>query len=184
LIKAEARSSHDEGVWSAWESAENGVPLTETPEGRYVEIRVTLQSFTGEQSPLLYDLTVRPAVAAVESVRRCFIATAAYDTPMADEIRILRAFRDEYLLTSLPGQTLAGLYYTVSPPIAEFIAAHPGLKPVVRAGLVPAVAISAVAVTTTPAQKMAMVGLLVLISLVLAVWATRWRGRGPEYTGR
>lgn len=185
LIKAEARSSHDESVWSAWESAENGGPLTETPEGRYVEIRVTLQSFTGEQSPILYDLTVRAAGPAEpdEPVRRCFIATAAYDTPMADEIQILRAFRDEYLLTSPPGQALVGLYYRVSPPIAEFIAGHPGLKPIVRVGLVPAVVISAVAVTTTPAQKMAMVGLLVLASVVVTVVRVARRPRGgPEYT--
>ena len=112
----------------------------------------------------------------------CFIATATYGTPMAGEIQILREFRDEYLLTNPLGQTLVGLYYRVSPPIAEFITGHPSLKPVVRAGLLPAVAMSTVAVNTTPAEKMAILGLLVLVSVALAVWATRQRGRGPEYT--
>jgi hypothetical protein len=111
----------------------------------------------------------------------CFIATAAYGTPMAGEIQILRGFRDEYLLTNSVGQALVDLYYRVSPPMAEFITEHPGLKPIVRIGLVPAVAMSTVTVNTTPAEKAAIVGLVVLVSVVLAVWAKRRRGRGPEY---
>jgi alpha-tubulin suppressor-like RCC1 family protein len=109
----------------------------------------------------------------------CFIATAAYGTSMAGEIGILREFRDEYLLTNVVGQSLVGLYYSVSPPIAEFISEHPSLKPIVRAGLLPAVAMSTVVVNTTPAEKMAISGLLALVSATLAVWATRRRGRSP-----
>jgi hypothetical protein len=112
----------------------------------------------------------------------CFIATAAYGTPMAEEIQILREFRDEYLLTNVVGRALVDFYYRVSPPIAEFITEHPSLKPVVRAGLLPAVAMSTVAVSTTPAEKTAIIGLLVLVSVALAIWATRRRGRGPQYT--
>jgi len=112
----------------------------------------------------------------------CFIATAAYGTPMAEEIQILREFRDEYLLTNPLGKALVGVYYRVSPPIAEFIAEHPSLRLVVRAGLVPVVAMSAVAVNTTPVEKTAIVGLLVLVSVALAIWVTRRRGRGPEYS--
>jgi len=112
----------------------------------------------------------------------CFIATAAYGTPMAQEVEILREFRDEYLLTNPVGQALVDFYYKVSPPIAEFITEHPSLKPIVRAGLVPAVALSTVAVNTTPAEKAAIVGLLVLVSVAVATLVTRRRGGGPEYT--
>ena len=112
----------------------------------------------------------------------CFIATAAYGTPMAEEIQILRGFRDEYLLTNPVGQALVEFYYRVSPPIAEFITEHPAMKPVVKAGLVPAVAMSTVAVNTTPAEKIAIIGLLVLVSVAVAVWATKRRSRGPQYT--
>jgi alpha-tubulin suppressor-like RCC1 family protein len=111
----------------------------------------------------------------------CFIATAAYGTPMAGEIEILRQFRDEYLLTNPLGKALAGLYYRFSPPIAEFITEHPSLKAIVRVGLVPAVAISTLAVNTAPAEKAAVIGLLVLVSVALAVWVTR-PGRGSENT--
>jgi len=112
----------------------------------------------------------------------CCTATAAYGTPMAKELGILRQFRDEYLLTNPMGETLAEIYYSVSPPIAEFLIEHPGLKPIVRAGLAPAVAVSTIALNTSPAEKAAMVGLLVLLSVALAIWATRRRNKGPKYT--
>jgi hypothetical protein len=112
----------------------------------------------------------------------CFIATAAYGTPMAEEIQILREFRDKYLLTNLLGQTLVNVYYSVSPPIAEFITEHPSLKPIVRAGLLPAVAMSIMAVNTTPVEKVVIVGLLVLVSVAVAIWATRRRDSGTEYS--
>jgi hypothetical protein len=114
-----------------------------------------------------------------KATRMCFIATAAYGTPMAEEVQILREFRDKYLLTNPLGRAFVDFYYTVSPPIAEFITEYPVLKPIVRAGLLPVVAMSAVVVETTPAEKIAIVGLLVLVLATLAVWAMRRRGRCP-----
>jgi hypothetical protein len=112
----------------------------------------------------------------------CFIATVVYGTSIAGEIEILRGFRDEYLLTNPVGRVLVDLYYRVSPPMAKFITEHPSLKPIVRAGLLPAVTMSTVAVNTTPVEKIAIIGLLALVSVALAVWAARRRGRGPQYT--
>jgi len=115
-----------------------------------------------------------------KSAGGCFIATAAYGTPMAEEIGVLREFRDEYLLTNRPGGAFVNLYYRASPPVAQFITEHPSLKPIVRAGLVPAVAVSAVAVNTTPIEKMAIICLLVLVSVAVAIWAARRRGGEAE----
>ena len=188
LIKVEARSSHDGTSWSGWQTAQNGVALTATPDGRYLEIRVTLQIVTGEQSPVLHDLTVRsvlpeepdePDEPTPEPTGGCFIATAAYGTPLTEQVEILREFRDGYLLTNPAGQAVVGFYYIVSPPIAEFITEHPVLKPVVRAGLMPAIAMSTVAVNISPAPKAGIAGTLVLAAVVAAVWATRRRARGP-----
>jgi hypothetical protein len=120
--------------------------------------------------------------ASFEVGRGCFIASAAYGTPMAGEIQILRELRDEYLLTNPLGQGLVNVYYRISPPIAEFTTRHPRLKPIVRAGLLPAVVISAVAVNTTLPEKIGIAGLLMLVSVALMVWTKRQRGRGPEYT--
>ncbi len=106
----------------------------------------------------------------------CCTVTSAYGTPMAKEIGILRQFRDEHLLSNPVGRTLVDLYYTVSPPIAQFIAEHPSLKPVVRVGLAPAVAMSAVAVNASLAEKAAILGSLVLFSVALPIWLARRRG--------
>jgi outer membrane protein assembly factor BamB len=126
-----------------------------------------------------YSITANFEVAPSDG--GCFIATAAYGTPMAEEIEILREFRDGYLLTNSLGQALVDIYYEMSPPMAEFITEHSSLKPIVRAGLLPAVAMSAVTVNTSPAEKMAIIGFLVLASVAVAVWLARRRGRGPEY---
>jgi len=63
----------------------------------------------------------------------CFIATAAYGTPMAEEVDILRQFRDELLLNNPAGRALVAVYYKLSPPIAEFISEHQVLRTMVRA---------------------------------------------------
>jgi hypothetical protein len=72
----------------------------------------------------------------------CFIATAAYGTDTAEEINILREFRDVVLLPSSLGTEFVSLYYEVSPHIAEVIWQHDFLRTVVRAGFIdPIVAI-------------------------------------------
>ena len=109
------------------------------------------------------------------SASPCFIATAAYGTPMTEEIQVLREFRDGYLMTNMLGQAFVDFYYSTSPPIAEFITDHPSLKPMVRTALVPAVGMSNTLVNTSPAQKAAAVGLVVLISMVLSMFAIRQR---------
>ncbi len=69
----------------------------------------------------------------------CFIATAAYGTPMADQIDVLRQFRDTFLLTNPVGTAFVDLYYTVSPTIADTVAQSPVLATLVRVVLVPVI---------------------------------------------
>jgi parallel beta-helix repeat protein len=62
----------------------------------------------------------------------CFIATAAYATPMAVELDNLRWFRDEILSKSTIGRWLIELYGENSPPIAERISNMEGARSKVR----------------------------------------------------
>jgi len=72
----------------------------------------------------------------------CFIATAVYGTDTAEEINILREFRDVVLLPSSLGAGFVSLYYQISPPIAGVISRHDFLRTAVKAGFVgPVVAI-------------------------------------------
>ena len=66
----------------------------------------------------------------------CFIATAAYGTDTAEEIDILREFRDTVLLPNRLGTGLVAFYYKTSPPLADLISRHEGLRTVVRVGFV------------------------------------------------
>jgi hypothetical protein len=66
----------------------------------------------------------------------CFIATAVYGTPLAEEVDILRQFRDEFLLTNPIGRALVTIYYRLSPPVAGFISRHRTLRTAVRGCLV------------------------------------------------
>jgi hypothetical protein len=54
----------------------------------------------------------------------CFIATAAYGTPLAADIDLLRAVRDEWLLSNPVGTAFTDAYYRTSPPLADFVAQH------------------------------------------------------------
>ena len=72
----------------------------------------------------------------------CFIATAAYGTPMADDVRYLRAFRDEYLQTHEAGRWFVAQYYKYSPSLADYLRQHEDLRTVVRTALGPLVGLS------------------------------------------
>jgi hypothetical protein len=66
----------------------------------------------------------------------CFIATAAYGSPTAEQIDLLREFRDIVLLRSTVGSQSVALYYRLSPPMADLIAGNELLTTLVRELLV------------------------------------------------
>ena len=69
----------------------------------------------------------------------CFIATAAYGSPLEPHVVALREFRDRYLQRSVLGRAIVRFYYRHSPPAAAFIARHEALRSGVRMLLTPLV---------------------------------------------
>lgn len=61
---------------------------------------------------------------ADKSAGRCFVATACFFNSEAEEVLILRAFRDQYMAKNFFGKGFIFFYETVSPPIATFIREH------------------------------------------------------------
>ncbi len=70
----------------------------------------------------------------------CFIATAAFGSPMATEVQTFRDFRNAFLITHRWGRAFVRFYYRHSPPIANFIAKHESLRTFTRMTLWPALA--------------------------------------------
>lgn len=134
----------------------------DTPSGQY-----TLHAYfsvpgrntpIGISPPWLFTLQTPTAEGG------CFIATAAFGSPMAPSVERLRAFRDRFLLPYGWGRSVAGAYYRIAPPIASAIQPHAALRKAVRVILWPAVVFAAIAL-----QLNLWLSLLALAALTAAV---------------
>jgi streptogramin lyase len=61
FLNVNVRSSNDNKNWSDWEQIQNGKGPRRIPEGRYFEIEAVFESSSEENSPVLYDLTIKPS---------------------------------------------------------------------------------------------------------------------------
>ncbi len=75
-----------------------------------------------------------------ETVSPCFVATATYGTPEAEEIGVLRRFRDRYLRSTTLGEQLTQAYYDHGPALATEVRESDTLRSVSRTLLRPVLA--------------------------------------------
>jgi prepilin-type N-terminal cleavage/methylation domain-containing protein len=99
--------------------------------------------FNGQVLKISSDSSISAddAAAAISVSSFCFIATAGFGEATG-EVGILCDFRDQCLKTNPLGRMFVKAYYTVSPPIADFIAEHETLKEATRVALKPLVAVA------------------------------------------
>ena len=107
------------------------------PETRYwIGIRAQDDCLNGS-TPAIVELTTprleAPAVAA------CFVATAAWGSPLASEVGMLRQFRDAVLRRQVLGEIFVESYYTFGPALAGVIRPSDDLRALTRAALAPIV---------------------------------------------
>jgi hypothetical protein len=79
-------------------------------------------------------------------------------------VKILRGFRDTYLLGNPAGTTFVDLYYRYSPSLADVIEHNQSLRSLVRFGLMPIILLSTFILYGGPVEKT----MLCLFVLVLA----------------
>ena len=91
----------------------------------------------------------------------CFIATAAYGSPLDPYVKILRKFRDKHLLTNKIGRKFVRIYYSYSPAIAGYIAKHDALKVITRLSLLPVIGLSWVILKLGPEITIMIIMLLI-----------------------
>jgi hypothetical protein len=130
--------------------------------------------------PVIYDtitfsLTPTSSPSSSGGGGNCFIATAAFGSYFDPCVKILRDFRDTFLVTSYVGQSFVNWYYKVSPPIADTIRTSKVIKAGVRIFLLPAVGFSYLCLNVGIVLTL---GMLLLLAAMCWVGTRRLRMRG------
>lgn len=152
-------------------------------------VRVAAIDDADNEGPLSNELSEAPvettdfweaylAAGGTEQGGFCFIATAAYGTPMAGDLDTLRAFRDQILLPTTAGAAFVDGYYRWGRFAAAFIAGSPVLRAATRVALVPLVWLARASTTATwPALLLWALALALGLAVARRAMAgVLWRG--------
>jgi hypothetical protein len=114
--------------------------------------QVAVRAFAACGTPSsLVSLSVHSGTRNFTTLHGCFVATAAWGSPLEHEVVRLRAFRDRTLLPSAAGRLAVAGYYAFGPSLAAVIASDGGLRALARRALMPVVGLCAALTGPAPA---------------------------------
>jgi hypothetical protein len=105
--------------------------------GYYIGIRANDNCGNSSHVIAAQVMTLAPKGGEVDA---CFIATAAYGSLMANDVTVLRQFRDSVLQKTALGELAVEAYYTFGPGVAGIVGQSELLRATTRDGLSPIVA--------------------------------------------
>jgi len=192
-VKLDGSGSHDPEstiAWCLW-SQLSGNPVT-IYDATSLAANFTAPEVGPDGAALVFQITVCDGVlydfdevtVRVNDVEEngegpkptCFIATAAFGSPMENEVEILRLLRDRYLIKQPLGRAFVRLYYRYGPYAAEYIADRETLRQLVRTGLYPLIGTSFLIIHTTVFQKLVIL-ILFCASLTLIAGYREKKGK-------
>jgi hypothetical protein len=107
------------------------------PETTYT-VAVRASDNCGNAGPIATTTFITPERPS-GSVDACFVATAAYGSLLANDVEMLRRFRDNLLKHSVIGELAVETYYTFGPPVAGVVGESDLLRATAREFLGPIV---------------------------------------------
>ncbi len=130
------RADDQESFYTAWMSTAGNGTYTEKLTGLASRTTYEFMAQLRYDGTVIEGATLPFTTAPGASPSFCFIATAAYGTPTAEQIDVLREFRDVVLLESTAGPQVVVLYYQLAPPISDLVARSSLSRTLVRKLLV------------------------------------------------
>jgi hypothetical protein len=116
------RANDDESFYTAWVSTSGNGTYTEKLTGLASRTTYEFMAQLRYDDAVIEGATHPFTTAAGASPSFCFIASAAYGTPTAEQIDVLRELRDVVLLKSAAGSRFVALYYRLAPPVSDLVA--------------------------------------------------------------
>lgn len=119
------------------------------------------------------------AAGGAENGGYCFVATAAYGSPIHPHVQLLRNFRDSWLLTNDPGRAFVRFYYANGPTWASFVEGSNPLRVLVQVALVPLLLVAWFLVKLTMLEQVLVLASLWMLRRIVREALQRTFGAPP-----